>query len=78
MCSCPLFFLPPLIFTLVAASISHFLTRHYKISMFFSNVINLLCFLCLALAVSQLSRSMKTLKFRRNIESALYMNGEAI
>ena len=29
------FFLPPLIFTLVAASISHFLTRRYKISMFF-------------------------------------------
>ena len=29
------FFLRPLIFTLVAASISHFLTRRYKISMFF-------------------------------------------
>ena len=34
-CSCSLFFSPPLIFTLVAASISPFSHRRYKIFMFF-------------------------------------------
>ena len=37
------FFSPPLIFTLVAASISHFLTAAIKFSCFSSNEIGLRC-----------------------------------
>ena len=49
---------------MVAAGISHFLTHSYKISMFFfQRNWSPLFFLSLALALSQLSRSMKTLKF---------------
>jgi len=52
MCSYSLFFLLPLIFTLVAASISHVLTAAKKFSRYSSNKIGLLCFLYLALALS--------------------------
>ena len=44
MCSCSLFFSLPLIFTLVAASISHFLTAAIKFSCYSSNDICLHCF----------------------------------
>ena len=40
------FFSPPLIFTLVAASISHFLTAAIKFSCFSSNEIGLRCCFC--------------------------------
>ena len=43
--SCSLFFTLPLIFTLVAASISHFLTAAIKFSCYSSNKIGLLCIL---------------------------------
>ena len=57
---------------MVAAGISHFLTHSYKISMFFfQRNWSPLFFLSLVLTLSQLSRSMKTLKFCRRIESAL-------
>ena len=60
------FFLPPLIFTLVAASISHFLTAAIKFSCFSSNEIGLCCCCCniylfLALALSLCSTLMQTL-----------------
>ena len=45
----------PLIFTLLAASISHFLTSAMKFSCFPSNDIFFLCFQSLALALSLLS-----------------------
>ena len=45
MWSCSLFFTLPLIFTLVAASISHFLTAAIKCSCYSSNKIGLLCIL---------------------------------
>ena len=51
MCSCSLFSLP-LIFTVVAISISHFLTAAIKLSCFSSNEIGVPCFLFLALALS--------------------------
>ena len=62
----------PLIFTLVAASISHFLTAAIKFSCYSSNEIGLLCFffLFLALALSLLATPMKTLKLSRKKESA--------
>ena len=44
---CSLFFSLPLIFTLVPASISHFLTAAIKFSCYSSNEIGLLCFLSL-------------------------------
>ena len=44
MCSSSIFFLLPLIFTLLAASISHFLTATLKCSCVSSNAIGLLCF----------------------------------
>ena len=47
-----------LIFTLVFASISHFLTAAKKFSCFSFNKIGLLCFLSLTLALSLLSTSM--------------------
>ena len=47
-----------LIFTLVAASISHFLTAAIKFSCFSSNKIGLLCFLSLSLALPLLSALM--------------------
>ena len=49
------FFSLPLIFMLLAASISHFLTASMKFSWFSSNEIRLLCFQALALALSLLS-----------------------
>ena len=60
----------PLKFTLVAASISHFLTTAIKLSCYSTNKIGLLCFLSLALALSLLSTSMKTLELSRKKESA--------
>ena len=45
-----------------------------KFPCFSSNVIGLPFFLSLALALSQLSRSMETLKFSRRIESALLLS----
>ena len=72
MCSCSLFFgchsfSPrwPLAFPF-----SH---RRYKIFMFLSNEIGLLCFLSLALAFSLLSMSMQTLKLSGKKESALLL-----
>ena len=59
------FFSLPLIFTLVAASISHFLTSAITFSPYSSNKIGLLCFLSLALALSLLCTSMQTLKLSR-------------
>ena len=71
MLSSSLFLALPLIFTLVAASISHFLTAAIKFSCYSSNEIGLLFFfLFLALALSLLARPMKTLKLSRNKESA--------
>ena len=58
MWSCSLFFSPPLFFTLVAASISHFLTAAIKFSCYSSNEIGLLCFLSLSLSLSLLSLPM--------------------
>ena len=46
------------IFTLLAASISHFFTAAITFSRYSSNKIGLLCFLSLALALSLLSTSM--------------------
>ena len=63
----------PLIFTLVAASISHFLTGAIKFSCYSSNKIGLLCFLSLALALSLLSTSMWTLKLSRKKELSLLL-----
>ena len=63
----------PLKFTLVAASISHFLTTAIKLSCYSTNKIGLLCFLSLALALSLLSTSMKTLELSRKKESALLL-----
>ena len=70
MCSCSLSFSLPLIFTLLAASISPFSHRRYKILCFSSDEIGLLWFLSLALALSLLSTSMQTLKLSRKKESA--------
>ena len=72
MWSCSLFSLP-LIFTLVAAGISHFLTAAIKFSCYSSNESGVLCFLSLALALSLLSTPIKTLKLSRKKESALLM-----
>ena len=47
------FLLLPLVFTVVAASISHFLTAAIKVSCFSSIEICLFCFLSLALALSR-------------------------
>ena len=74
MWSCSLFFAVARI-TLVASSISHFLTAAIKFSCYSSNEICLLCFflfffLSLALALSLLSTPMKTLKLSRKKESA--------
>ena len=65
MCSFLLFFSLLLIFTLVAASISHFLTAPNKIFMFFSQQNWLPSGLSLALALALLSASRYTLKFSR-------------
>ena len=73
MLSSSLFLALPLIFTLVAASISHFLTAAIKFSCYSSNEIGLLCFfflLFLFLALSLLSTPMRTLKLSRKKESA--------
>ena len=50
-CYFSLFFSLPLIFTLVAASISHILTAAMKLSCFTSNKIDLFCFLPLFLSL---------------------------
>ena len=52
MCSCSLFCSLPLIFTLGAASISHFLTAAIKFSYYSSDEIGLLCFVSLASSFS--------------------------
>ena len=71
MCSCSLFFFSLLlIFTLVSASISHFLTAPIKFSCFSSNETRLLVFY---LDLSLLSTSVQTLKFSRKINSALLL-----
>ena len=67
------FFSLPLIFTLVAASNSHFLTAAITFSPYSSNKIGLLCFLSLALALSSLCTSMQTLKLSRKKESVLLL-----
>ena len=56
----------PLIFTLLAASISHFLTSAMKFSCFSSNDIFFLCFQSLALALSLLSTGIKRFIFQEN------------
>ena len=70
MCSFLLFFSLPLIFTLVAASISHFLTAPNKIFMFLFQQNWLPSGLSLALALALLSASRYTLKFSRKKDSA--------
>ena len=74
MWSCSRFSLP-LIFNLVAASISRFLiNRRYKIFMlFFKRHWSPLFFLSLALALSLLYTPIKTLKLIRKKESALLL-----
>ena len=72
LCSCSLFSLL-LIFTLVFASISHFLTAAKKFSCFSFNKIGLLCFLSLTLDLSLLSSSMQTLKLSRKKELVLLL-----
>ena len=57
----------PLIFTLVAASISHFLIAAIKFACYSSSEIGLLCFLSLALALSLLSTSMIKIKWKERI-----------
>ena len=52
------FFSQPIILTLVAASISLFVTAAIKFSCYSENEIGLLCFLSLALALSLLSTPM--------------------
>ena len=61
----------PLIFTLVAACISHFLTAAIKFSCF--SFFSFLVFLSLALAISLLSTSVWTLKSSRKKEPALLL-----
>ena len=70
LCSCSLFFSLPLIFTPVVANIFPFCHYRYKFLCFSSNEIGLLWFLSLALALSLLYTSMKTLKLSRKKESA--------
>ena len=62
------FFSLPLIFTLMAANISHFLTAAIKFSCYSSNEIGVLCFLPLAPALS-----LQTLELSRKKESALLL-----
>ena len=63
----------PLIFTLMAASISPFPHRRYKILMFFFRRNWSPLFFTLALALSLLSTTMQTLKLSRKKESALLL-----
>ena len=63
----------PLIFTLVAASISHFLTAVILFSCFSSNEIGLRCHLFLALTLFPLSKLMQTLKFGGKKDSFLLL-----
>ena len=69
MCSFLLCFTLLLIFTLVATSISHFLTAPNKIFMFFFQQNWLPSGLSLALALALLSASRYTLKFSRKKDS---------
>ena len=69
MCSCWLFFSLPLIFTLVAASISPFFKNSY---VFLPTKVVSFVF-CLALALSLLLTSMKTLKLSQNKGSTLLL-----
>ena len=59
--------------TLVATSISHFLTAAMKFSCFSSNEIGSFVYLSLTLAHSSLFRSMLTLKFSRKKELASWL-----
>ena len=72
-CSCSLYCSLPLIFTLGAASISHFLTTAIKCSCYSYDKIGFLCFLSLTPALSLLSISMQTLELSRKNESALLL-----
>ena len=63
----------PLIFTLMAASIFPFSHRRYKILMFFFQRNWSPLFFALALALSLLSMSVKTIKFSRKKEPALLL-----
>ena len=67
------FFSLPLIFTSVAASISHFLTTAIKFSGFSSHKIGLLCFLSLAVALSLFSTLIKRLKLSQKKKSPLLL-----
>ena len=83
LCCCSLFFPLPLIFypdgfSLLTASISHFLTADIKCSCCFCNKIRPLCFLSLALALSLLPASchkschvMRQTNFRVRISSRI-------
>ena len=64
------FFSVPLIFTLVAAGISHFLTAAIKLSCYSSNEIDLLFFFFISDSSSIICYPMKTLKLSRKKESA--------
>ena len=65
MCSCSLlFFSLPLIFTLLAASISHFLTAAIKLSCSSSNKIYFICFF-ISLSVFHVNVDIKTESIRK-------------
>ena len=66
----PFFRCAPLIFTLVAASFSHFLTAAINFHIILQTKLVSFVFLSLALALSLLSTPMKTLKVSRKKESA--------
>ena len=78
MCSFLLFFSLLLIFTLVVASISHFLTDPNKIFMFFFQQNWLPSGLSLALALALLSASRYTLKFSRKKDSEGEGNSDSL
>ena len=61
----------PLIFPLVAGSISHFLTAAIKFSCFSSNEIGLLCFFISRSSCFSVIESMQKLKLSRKKELAL-------
>ena len=65
MCSCSLCFSLPLIFTLVNATISHFLTAAIKFSRFSSNEIALRCFFISRTSSFPVIHVIYTLKFSR-------------
>ena len=72
-CCVHVFLFPFFIFTLVAASISHFLTAAKKFSCFSANEIGPRCFFYFSLwLLLMLSTLMKTLKFSRKKDSASF------